>query len=149
MPLADQVRMASSASKVVPMDPVKLIASDGSEIILDRRAAMVSGTIKSMLSGPGARLHATALASSLWAPALHPPFFPAAAHAAGHSPPPMPAARVDTRPSALLHRQLHRAATWRGHLSGHLSQGSREDCPVLLLQAAIHQSQWAAPGVQD
>jgi len=53
MPLADQVRMASSASKVVPMDPVKLIASDGSEIILDRRAAMVSGTIKSMLSGPG------------------------------------------------------------------------------------------------
>lgn len=36
------------------MDPVKLIASDGSEIILDRRAAMVSGTIKSMLCGPGA-----------------------------------------------------------------------------------------------
>jgi len=35
------------------MDPVKLIASDGTEIILDRQAAMVSGTIKSMLGGPG------------------------------------------------------------------------------------------------
>ena len=33
------------------MDPVKLIASDGTEVILDRRAAMVSGTIKAMLSG--------------------------------------------------------------------------------------------------
>jgi len=36
-----------------PMDPVKLIASDGTEVILDRRAAMVSGTIKAMLTGPG------------------------------------------------------------------------------------------------
>ena len=35
------------------MDTVKLIAADGSEIILDRRAAMVSGTIKTMLQGPG------------------------------------------------------------------------------------------------
>ena len=35
------------------MDPVKLIASDGTEVILDRRAAMVSGTIKAMLAGPG------------------------------------------------------------------------------------------------
>ena len=46
--------MAQSASNVVPMEPVTLIASDGSVIILDRRAAMVSGTIKSMLAGPGA-----------------------------------------------------------------------------------------------
>lgn len=36
------------------MDPVKLIASDGSEIIVDRRAALVSRTIKAMLAGPGA-----------------------------------------------------------------------------------------------
>ena len=36
------------------MEPVKLIASDGSEIIIDRKAAMVSGTIKAMLLGPGA-----------------------------------------------------------------------------------------------
>ena len=43
----------ASARAQNSMDPVKLIASDGSEIILDRRAAMVSGTIKSMLSGPG------------------------------------------------------------------------------------------------
>ena len=37
---------------IYKMDPVKLIAG-GSEIILDRRAANVSGTIKNMLSGPG------------------------------------------------------------------------------------------------
>ena len=36
------------------MEPVKLIASDGSEIIIDKKAAMVSGTIKAMLAGPGA-----------------------------------------------------------------------------------------------
>eukprot|EP00965_Chrysotila_dentata_P184290 6084469-Pleurochrysis_carterae.AAC.2 len=47
----------SNASQGLVMDPVKLIASDGSEIILDRRAAMVSGTIKSMLSGPGQPAH--------------------------------------------------------------------------------------------
>ena len=43
----------ASARAQSSMDPVKLIASDGSEIIIDRKAAMVSGTIKSMLSGPG------------------------------------------------------------------------------------------------
>jgi len=32
---------------------VKLISADGHEFIIDRKAAMVSGTIKSMLSGPG------------------------------------------------------------------------------------------------
>eukprot|EP01094_Clydonella_sp_ATCC50884_P021037 TRINITY_DN4521_c0_g1_i1.p4 TRINITY_DN4521_c0_g1~~TRINITY_DN4521_c0_g1_i1.p4 ORF type:complete len:106 (-),score=43.41 TRINITY_DN4521_c0_g1_i1:633-950(-) len=34
-------------------DTVKLISADGHEFIVDRKAAMVSGTIKSMLSGPG------------------------------------------------------------------------------------------------
>jgi len=43
----------ASAKAATSMDPVKLIASDGSEIIIDRRAALVSGTIKSMLAGPG------------------------------------------------------------------------------------------------
>jgi hypothetical protein len=32
---------------------VKLISSEGHEFIVDRKAAMVSGTIKSMLGGPG------------------------------------------------------------------------------------------------
>eukprot|EP00126_Sphaerothecum_destruens_P013090 Sdes_comp22395_c0_seq1m20861 len=32
---------------------VKLISSDGHEFIINRNSAMVSGTIKSMLSGPG------------------------------------------------------------------------------------------------
>jgi transcription elongation factor B subunit 1 len=49
------VRQAAASRRAqASMDPVKLIASDGSEIIIDRRAAMVSGTIKSMLAGPGA-----------------------------------------------------------------------------------------------
>jgi len=34
-------------------DYVKLISADGHEFIVDRKCAMVSGTIKSMLSGPG------------------------------------------------------------------------------------------------
>ena len=34
-------------------DTVKLISAEGHEFIVDRKAAMVSGTIKSMLSGPG------------------------------------------------------------------------------------------------
>lgn len=34
-------------------DTVKLISSEGHEFIVDRKAAMVSGTIKSMLGGPG------------------------------------------------------------------------------------------------
>lgn len=46
----------ASAKAATSMEPVKLIAQDGSEIIIDRRAAMVSGTIKSMLAGPGMRL---------------------------------------------------------------------------------------------
>ena len=44
---------AATARAQGSMDPVKLIASDGSEIIIDRKAAIVSGTIKSMLQGPG------------------------------------------------------------------------------------------------
>eukprot|EP01090_Pellita_catalonica_P001830 TRINITY_DN1155_c0_g1_i1.p1 TRINITY_DN1155_c0_g1~~TRINITY_DN1155_c0_g1_i1.p1 ORF type:complete len:102 (+),score=16.02 TRINITY_DN1155_c0_g1_i1:78-383(+) len=38
------------------IDNVKLISADGHEFIVDRKAAMVSGTIKSMLSGPGSFL---------------------------------------------------------------------------------------------
>ena len=33
-------------------ETVKLISADGHEFIIDRKAAMISGTIKSMLSGP-------------------------------------------------------------------------------------------------
>ena len=57
---------AASARAQSSMDPVKLIASDGTEIIIDRRAALVSGTIKSMLAGPGAsRRHASSCGHSL------------------------------------------------------------------------------------
>lgn len=53
--MQNAAKAAVASSRVrATMDPVKLIASDGSEIIVDRRAAMVSGTIKSMLAGPGA-----------------------------------------------------------------------------------------------
>lgn len=34
-------------------DMVKLISAEGHEFIVDKKAAIVSGTIKSMLSGPG------------------------------------------------------------------------------------------------
>ena len=51
-----QVRAALASQRAQSsMTPVKLIASDGSEIIIDKRAALVSGTIKAMLAGPGAR----------------------------------------------------------------------------------------------
>ena len=32
---------------------VRLVSSDGFEFVISRKCAMVSGTIKSMLSGPG------------------------------------------------------------------------------------------------
>ena len=32
---------------------MQLISSDGFEFIIDRRCALISGTIKSMLTGPG------------------------------------------------------------------------------------------------
>ena len=38
------------------LDTVKLISRDGHEFVIDRKAAVVSGTIKAMLSGPGALL---------------------------------------------------------------------------------------------
>jgi transcription elongation factor B subunit 1 len=34
-------------------ETVKLVSAEGHEFIVDKKAAMVSGTIKSMLSGPG------------------------------------------------------------------------------------------------
>jgi len=34
-------------------ETVKLISADGHQFVVDRKAALVSGTIKSMLSGPG------------------------------------------------------------------------------------------------
>lgn len=55
IPLMQNVARAATAGQraAASMDPIKLIAADGSEIYIDRRAAMVSGTIKAMLSGPG------------------------------------------------------------------------------------------------
>ena len=55
IPMMQMVARAAGASvrAQASMDPVKLIASDGTEIYIDRRAAMVSGTIKAMLAGPG------------------------------------------------------------------------------------------------
>eukprot|EP01113_Clastostelium_recurvatum_P046997 TRINITY_DN831_c0_g1_i1.p1 TRINITY_DN831_c0_g1~~TRINITY_DN831_c0_g1_i1.p1 ORF type:complete len:121 (+),score=33.74 TRINITY_DN831_c0_g1_i1:47-364(+) len=44
--------MADTENKNEP-DTVKLISAEGHEFIVDRKAALVSGTIKSMLSGPG------------------------------------------------------------------------------------------------
>lgn len=35
------------------MEPIKLISAEGHEFIVDRKCATISGTIKSMLTGPG------------------------------------------------------------------------------------------------
>jgi transcription elongation factor B subunit 1 len=36
-----------------PPEMIKLVSAEGDEFWVDKRAAMVSGTIKSMLTGPG------------------------------------------------------------------------------------------------
>lgn len=41
-----------STPTVYPLDTVKLISSDGFEFVIDKRAAMVSGAIRNMLSSP-------------------------------------------------------------------------------------------------
>eukprot|EP00127_Corallochytrium_limacisporum_P003578 Clim_evm61s150 gene=Clim_evmTU61s150 len=45
--------MSDSGQDVPKVEYVKLISSDGHEFVVKRECAMVSGTIKSMLSGPG------------------------------------------------------------------------------------------------
>jgi len=42
-----------SDSSSFQLDTIKLISSDGHQFVVDRKCAMISGTIKSMLSGPG------------------------------------------------------------------------------------------------
>ena len=52
--LGDAVTLATATARSEQaMDPVKIVAGDGTEIILDRKAALVSGTIKAMLAGAG------------------------------------------------------------------------------------------------
>ena len=48
--------ITDAASSKGDLDTVKLISADGHVFVIDRRAAMVSGTIKSMLTGPGTPL---------------------------------------------------------------------------------------------
>jgi hypothetical protein len=51
--LTGLVDSAVRTAAATPMDPVKLISSEGHEFIVDRKCATISGTIKSMLTGPG------------------------------------------------------------------------------------------------
>jgi len=44
---------SSDSSLMAETEYVKLISAEGHEFIVDRNAAVVSGTIKSMLQGPG------------------------------------------------------------------------------------------------
>merc|ERR1711998_535794 len=50
---ASLVRMGDEADEEKGPEVVKLISSDGYEYVIERDAAMVSGTIKNMLSSPG------------------------------------------------------------------------------------------------
>ena len=43
----------SGSSSVPVFEAVKLISGDGFEFIVDRKYAMVSGTIRNILSSPG------------------------------------------------------------------------------------------------
>jgi len=51
--MEDDNKSVSSNEEDVVFDTVKLISSDGFEFIIDRKCAMISGTIKNMLSSPG------------------------------------------------------------------------------------------------
>jgi len=51
--MEDDNKSVSSEENEVVFDTVKLISSDGFEFIIDRKCAMISGTIKNMLSSPG------------------------------------------------------------------------------------------------
>ena len=50
---ATQPTPAATAGVISPVETVKLVSSDGFEFVIDRRAAMISGTIRNMLSSPG------------------------------------------------------------------------------------------------
>ena len=80
----------ASAKAATSMDPVKLIAQDGSEIIIDRRAALVSGTIKSMLAGPGVCVcvHSRGDAPANAESADYPWYHPSGSRSPLHAPPP-------------------------------------------------------------
>jgi len=49
----DDDNKSDTSNEEVVFDTVKLISSDGFEFIIDRKCAMISGTIKNMLSSPG------------------------------------------------------------------------------------------------
>merc|ERR1712070_700902 len=51
-------KMGDEAEEMGP-ETVKLISSEGHEYIIEREAAMVSGTIKNMLSSPGMFMEAS------------------------------------------------------------------------------------------
>eukprot|EP00833_Pecoramyces_ruminatium_P000001 jgi/Orpsp1_1/1174033/evm.model.c7180000048650.1 len=50
--MEDDNKSVSSNDEEVTYNTVKLISSDGFEFIIDRKCAMISGTIKNMLSSP-------------------------------------------------------------------------------------------------
>ena len=51
-PFQDRTTFRSASCKM-SIDTVKMISAEGHEFIVDRKCATISGTIKSMLTGPG------------------------------------------------------------------------------------------------
>jgi len=90
-------------------ETVKLISADGHQFVVDRKAALVSGTIKSMLSGPGM------------------------------SPGDFKSLYILHVFTLSLHRYIHGAGIGRNKLPGDLHPHPGESHPVLLLQTTLHE----------
>ena len=136
-----------------------LVAADGSVFIVDRKAALVSGTIKSMLAGPGARLPLAAHChpgspprASSGRSALQPlpPGTRSDAHGATCAPATRLLLRMTSRvPLSRTRRRVPGGTEQRDQVPRNLGTHPRKGDPVLLLQAQAHQLCRAPSRVQD
>lgn len=98
---------------------VKLISAEGFEFVVDKKAAMVSNTLRNMLTSPG-----------------RVPFITSSVPLARR---PRSASQRITSIPLVIHRRLLRDAPGRGPLPGDPHPHPREDLPVFLLVASLLQ----------
>ena len=99
---------------------VKLISTEGFEFVVDKKAAMVSNTLRNMLTSPGRVPFITSSVPSARRPRI-----------ASH--------RIRSIPLVILTRRLLRDAPGRGPLPGDPHPHPRKDLPVFLLVAPLLQ----------